>query len=264
MGGPTTKITINVIVYLTDVIYIFDNFSHNDFKDSNGGKSMSRKDYRNEIDQHRQSLSTENEEVTKRPSRSQRIKKKRGNNLIRILFFIFILIPLCLLIYVWKFYEPGQKKVNVDKEVPAVTYEQNDKENENNSSLDDESDKEDSEVNENTVDTPSLTKDDEKENSNTSNSGSTSTNGNTSTNGSASTNGDSSTSTNTQGSSSSNQGTTDNASGQKIHIVKEKENLYKIAAQYYNNPGNGIELIKQANGLTSDVVWPNQQLIIPQ
>lgn len=253
---------------------------------------MSRKDYRNELDQHRQSLSTD--ELEPRPTRSQRNKgKNKKNRLIQNLLIIFILIPLCVLVYVWKFYEPEDKPVKVDNDVHTVTFE----ENKNSDSKDDKKDvdenkDEDEEKEVKTDDSSSVssTKDDSaisgstatKSDSSTSSNSSTKNSSNSSsTKNNSSTN---STTTSKNNTSTSSQSTTANkqkestttssqskndstkkseSSSQRIHVVKANENLFKIAKQYYSNPGNGVELIKRANGLKSDVIYENQRLIIP-
>lgn len=49
-----------------------------------------------------------------------------------------------------------------------------------------------------------------------------------------------------------------------IHIVQEKENLFRIALKYYNNGSKEYrEIIKQANGLSDDTIKKGMQLIIP-
>jgi len=69
---------------------------------------MSNADYREKIEEHRQSIELE-EKQSSRMSRSRgKVKpKKRKNPLINILLFVLLGIPFSLLIYVSFFYSPG-------------------------------------------------------------------------------------------------------------------------------------------------------------
>ncbi|MDN6233007.1 MAG: LysM peptidoglycan-binding domain-containing protein, partial [Staphylococcus simulans] len=53
--------------------------------------------------------------------------------------------------------------------------------------------------------------------------------------------------------------------GGQTHTVYGKENLYRIAIQYYGEgtPEN-VEKIKRANGLSNNNISNGQQLVIPQ
>lgn len=48
----------------------------------------------------------------------------------------------------------------------------------------------------------------------------------------------------------------------KTHKVGSNENLYRISLKYYNS-GDGVNKIKQANGLSSNEIVVGQTLIIP-
>ena len=86
---------------------------------------MSKEDYRDKIEEHRQSFEGEEEQGTL--SRASRVKRNGGTNkkpkntqrktpLMTILVIIFILIPSMILIFVWMFYEPGKTIEQVEKE----------------------------------------------------------------------------------------------------------------------------------------------------
>lgn len=50
---------------------------------------------------------------------------------------------------------------------------------------------------------------------------------------------------------------------QKTHIVKNGETLYRISVNYYGH-GEGVDKIKQANGLSSNSISTGQKLTIPE
>ncbi len=90
-----------------------------------GERRMSKEDYRDKIEEHRQSFEEEQEEQ-QTLSRASRMNKNGSNNkkpketkrktpLMTILVVIFILIPLSILIYFWKFYEPGKTIEEAEK-----------------------------------------------------------------------------------------------------------------------------------------------------
>ncbi|MEK4424738.1 LysM peptidoglycan-binding domain-containing protein [Solibacillus sp. FSL K6-1523] len=80
---------------------------------------MTKEDYREKVEEHRQEIDLHNEEIAK-VSRVKRHRKpgakKRKNPLMTVLVVFFILLPLSMLGYVWLFYEP-QAKAPSDKEV---------------------------------------------------------------------------------------------------------------------------------------------------
>lgn len=53
-----------------------------------------------------------------------------------------------------------------------------------------------------------------------------------------------------------------NGGGGKTHTVAPGETLYRISVNYYQN-GDGVEKIKQANGLSSNSISVGQKLVIP-
>ncbi len=71
---------------------------------------MNQDDYQKKIDEHRQSIGVEDDQVELRSRRrshsGKKAKKKSKNVLIPTLFFIFILIPVCTFLYVQFIYTP--------------------------------------------------------------------------------------------------------------------------------------------------------------
>ena len=71
---------------------------------------MGEEDFRDKIEEHRQTIENEGESKPSRMSRANHNtngkRKKSKNPLTTILLIIFIFIPLSILVYVWGFYEP--------------------------------------------------------------------------------------------------------------------------------------------------------------
>lgn len=207
---------------------------------------MNQDDYQKKIDEHRQSIGVEDEKVELRRSRrtnTGKPKKKSKNILIPTLFCIFILIPVCIFIYVQFFYSP--KKVEevqdagiIQVETQTITNSTKDKEEEITPEEEEQPEedqgtdiktpeKEEPKIEEPTIEKPTIeqpkveqpkkpeVKDEPKQNA-----------------------------------------------PSKTHIVKSNETLYRIAINYYNDP-NAVEKIKAANGLSSNEISVGQKLILP-
>lgn len=90
---------------------------------------MTKEDYREKVEEHRQEIDLHNESDTKlsRASRHQRIgKKKQGNPIMKLLVFVLIFIPLSILGYVWLIYDPSAseaEKVAVEEKQDDVIVE---------------------------------------------------------------------------------------------------------------------------------------------
>ena len=90
---------------------------------------MTKEDYREKVEEHRQEIDLHNESDTKlsRASRHQRIgKRKRGNPIMKLLVFVLIFIPLSILGYVWLIYDPSateSEKVAVEEKQDDVIVE---------------------------------------------------------------------------------------------------------------------------------------------
>lgn len=87
---------------------------------------MTKEDYREKVEEHRQEIDLHNESGTKM-SRVSRHRKKNGkkqtNPIMTMLTVVLIFIPLVILAYVWLIYEPNtsaSEKVNVDKKDDLV------------------------------------------------------------------------------------------------------------------------------------------------
>ncbi|GLC87093.1 LysM peptidoglycan-binding domain-containing protein [Lysinibacillus piscis] len=89
---------------------------------------MSKEDYRDKMEEHRQSFEGEEQETLSRVSRMDKngdhkkkpTNKKRRFPLMTVLFIIFILCPASVLLYFVKFYEPGKPIEEVEKQSDAV------------------------------------------------------------------------------------------------------------------------------------------------
>ena len=88
---------------------------------------MNQEDYQKKIDEHRQSIGTDEEQELRRSRRAKagKKKKKRSRNLlIPSLFFIFIMIPVGMFVYVQFFYNPEvpeQTEVGLILETKPIT-----------------------------------------------------------------------------------------------------------------------------------------------
>ncbi|MER2120989.1 MAG: LysM peptidoglycan-binding domain-containing protein [Solibacillus sp.] len=87
---------------------------------------MTKEDYREKVEEHRQEIDLHNESGTKM-SRVSRHRKKNGkkqtNPIMTVLTVVLIFIPLVILAYVWLIYEPNtsaSESVNVDKKDDLV------------------------------------------------------------------------------------------------------------------------------------------------
>lgn len=113
--------------FVIGCIYNFVKFRHNMIEIVSEVVTMNKEDYREKIEEHRQSIKIE--QPNSRQSRSrvaQNKKPKRRDHLMTILAVIFIFIPLVILVYVWGFYSPtapGQAQGNEE----SLEYEKNNK-----------------------------------------------------------------------------------------------------------------------------------------
>ena len=90
---------------------------------------MTKGDYREKVEEHRQEIDLHNESGSKlsRASRHQKKgKKKQSNPMMKVLVFILIFIPLSILGYVWLIFEPSAseaEKVAVEEKKDDVIVE---------------------------------------------------------------------------------------------------------------------------------------------
>lgn len=202
---------------------------------------MKQDDYQKKIDEHRQSIGVEEDSAEPRRSRrssyGKKKKKKTKNLLIPTLFFIFILIPVCIFIYVQFFYtakvedeaSPGVITVET-KPISNTSKDDNkeDKEENNTATVEEQNSKETSPETEIKEDSKVEEPKNEQKNE-----------------------------PKTEPKTDSKE-----VSQQKTHIVQANETLYRIAINYYKDP-NAVEKIKAANGLTSNSISAGQKLILP-
>lgn len=219
---------------------------------------MDKRNYRESLEKDRQEINAESiSGMSRRAQRQTGNQKshKRKNLLLPALFFIFILIPVAILIYVALIFEPDDTLIGAENEnevsienvsppeesaviVPEETDE--DVAEETKEAVDDEPSSETEEKPEEVVkeeapaevaepaeqeapaaETPAVQAPDESADS-----------------------------------------SNDNA---KTVIVQDNETLYRIAVNNYGASGAGaaVEKIKQANGLSSNEIYVGQKLILP-
>lgn len=79
---------------------------------------MTKEDYKEKVEEHRQEVELDEESITKRSRVSRHTKGKKNkqkNPMMKFLVFVFILIPLCILCYVWFVFEPEVPGETVNK-----------------------------------------------------------------------------------------------------------------------------------------------------
>lgn len=213
---------------------------------------MSNGDYREKIEEHRQSI--ELEEQSSRMSRSKRTvkkkkKKTRKNPLLNILLFVLLGIPFALLIYVSFFYNPVDSETaeveengsivevqtnntvsSSSKEKAEPKIEESDKKASAEEKASDDTTVEDAKqaeveaakkAEQAKVEQEELAKQQEEPKQ-----------------------------------------TEQETTGGTTHTVQSNENLFRIALKYYGD-ASGVEKIKEANNLSSDSISVGQTLIIP-
>ncbi|MFY3792839.1 LysM peptidoglycan-binding domain-containing protein [Ureibacillus sp. MALMAid1270] len=194
---------------------------------------MSKEDYREKIEEHRQSI--EIEKPNSRQSRSRVAKNKkprRRDPLMTILTVIFIFIPLVILVYVWGFYKPTTPSQAQTKEEESLEYEKNDK-IEDEETIIDEPVLIDDTVDENKEEDDESEVEESKDNQ-------------------------TSEEDTTYEKPSSGQVQDEESKGNK-HVVKTGDTLFSIA----NANNTTVDAIMEANGLQTPDIQVGQQLIIP-
>lgn len=240
---------------------------------------MNGKDYRKKIEEHRQSIEL-NDEKTRlsRSERRKKMKKPKEMALLRNLTFILIGIPLVILIYVWFFWNP-EEEVSVDKEDENLV------EVERNHAVSSKNTEKKAEVNEKKESAPKAEKEGdeqskeqaaEKEGNNESKEQAAKKeakheqlekNGNNETENHTATKPAEKKETPKKAENNTPQEPKTSAPSQpktKIHTVSANETLFRIAKRYYSDPISGVEKIKRANHLSSDIITPGQTLVIPE
>lgn len=194
---------------------------------------MSKKDYREKIEEHRQSIDME-EQPNSRMSRTRRHNGKQKTSkfsFLKFLTFIMIGIPLMILVYVSFFYSPKEKEVVevVDGSVVELQTNNTASASENDNEVQDIEKAQDHEqvkadmvakyeAQQSTVNDKQIAEETDIEKP--------------------------------------------QVGEDTVHTVQANENLFRIAMRYYNDP-SGVQKIKAANHLASDSISVGQSLIIP-
>lgn len=196
---------------------------------------MSQDDYQKKIDEHRQSIGVEDDQVELRSRRrshsGKKAKKKSKNVLIPTLFFIFILIPVCIFLYVQFIYTPKEVEEVQESgiiQVETKTITNSPKEEENKAQEEDIEAEQPPATEEPKVEEPKVEQPKKEE----------------------------------PKVEEPKVEQPKQETPSKTHIVKENETLYRIAINYYNDP-TAVEKIKSANGLSSNAIAAGQKLILP-
>ncbi|WP_274309689.1 LysM peptidoglycan-binding domain-containing protein [Solibacillus daqui] len=216
---------------------------------------MTKEDYREKVEEHRQEIDLHNESGAKlsRTSRNQKKgKKKQSNPIMTLLVVVLIFIPLSILGYVWLFYEPSASEAETVEENKDNVVLEIVKQNED-STKDTADDKDDEEKADDTKDkSTDADKDAEQEK-------------------------ESLAAEEAKKAEEAQKVAAQKAKAleekkkaeeavkaqQKTHTVQSTDNLYRIAIKYYGDgsPAN-IEKIKSANNLATDSISTGQVLVI--
>lgn len=211
------------------------------------------KDYREKIEQHRQSIGTEKQPESRlaRSRRPVQKNKKRKNPLMTGLVVVFIFIPLMILIYVWGFYEPQETEVvKVDNNTSLVQVEKN---NTVSASINEDKDVA---VEESAGKSTNEQKDDNSEQLTQQAEEAAKI---------AEQQAKAEEYTKQQKAlEEQRKAEEEQSSGQTVHTVQPNENLYRIALKYFGGDQSGVQKIKDANNLSSDSISVGQQLMIPE
>ncbi|MFC7685149.1 LysM peptidoglycan-binding domain-containing protein [Ureibacillus sp. GCM10028918] len=215
---------------------------------------MSNGDYREKIEEHRQSIELEDQQSSRMSRSRQKGKKKkknRKNPLLNILLFVLLGIPFALLIYVSFFYTPADTDVaeveengsvvEVQKnntvsasgnktDEPKIEQTEDDSTTKVNESADDkeaivveQADVEAEKAEQAKVEQEKLAKQQEQQEQ---------------------------------------QEQKEEQADAGTHTVQPNENLFRIALKYYND-ASGVDKIMEANNLSSNSISVGQTLIIP-
>ncbi|MFD1030890.1 LysM peptidoglycan-binding domain-containing protein [Metaplanococcus flavidus] len=223
---------------------------------------MDKRNYRESLEKDRQEINAENTSTLSRRAHRQPGKKKapkRKNFLLPGLFFIFILIPVSILIYVAFFYVPDDTLIGAENE-NEVSFEQTSPSEKSEVLVPEETEDENTERSEETADEEQTVEADEKTEEKT-----------------EETVEEEPVEEATEPAETEKpveqetpaaapeEPAEEVTSDVKTVIVKEQETLYRIAVNNYGASGAGaaVEKIKQANNLSSNEIYPGQTLILP-
>lgn len=209
-----------------------------------------KEDLREKIEEHRQSIEIEE---GSRMSRSNRKKQKKQHKfpLMTTLTFILIGIPLMILIYVWGFYTPGEPEVAQEQDDSILEMQTNATAS---ATINEQNTVKDAAKNEGTkpIENDETTKVDVEKDA-----------------------AERAKKEAEEKAKLEEKKAQEKAEAEKrkqeeeakkatakSHTVQQNETLYRIAMTYYNDP-SGVEKIKRANNLSSEMITVGQTLIIP-
>lgn len=226
---------------------------------------MKNDDYRSEFEEHRKEIKLEEEQDqttirsrTELHRKNRKPKKKNRLTMVNIIFALFILIPILILVMFYMNWDAATNNPLKAAESTQVKYETSGKKSEENVEKDEKSDQVNQLEDDKKVQSP---KDDEEKLKEKDDSKPTN---------------DSSKAEEKQEKKPEEKAEEKKPEEKKeekkaeeekkpdtrTHIVTAKETLYSISVIYYQS-GDGVDKIKQANGLTSNEIYVGQSLIIP-
>ncbi|MEG0259019.1 MAG: LysM peptidoglycan-binding domain-containing protein [Lysinibacillus sp.] len=226
---------------------------------------MSKEDYRDKIEEHRQSFEVEKEQEQplSRVSRMNRNgsdnkgpkkTKQDKNPLMKILLVIFILIPFTTLVLVWYFYEPGKTLKETEDEVdsnnPVVEVEDQNNSDKNSIKIDkneaaeaEKKAQEQARKDAEKLEAEQKAADEEKAAEDAKIAQEKAAE---------------------EAAKKAEEAKKQEAASAKTHTVQSNETLYRIAVKYYGNGSEStLAKIRAANGMPSDVIQVGQKIKLP-
>lgn len=212
---------------------------------------MSNGDYREKIEEHRQSIELEDQQNSRMSRSRQKVKKKkknRKNPLLNILLFVLLGIPFALLIYVSFFYTPADTDIaEVEENGSIVEVQKNNTVSASNKETDEPK------IEQTDADSTTTSNDQAKEKE-----------------AAAAKQAEEEAKKAEQAKleeeklakQQEEQKQKEQQSGGTTHTVQPNENLFRIALKYYND-ASGVDKIMAANNLSSNSISVGQTLIIP-
>ena len=227
--------------------------------------TVTKEDYREKVEEHRQEIDLHNEATTgvSRVKRNRKTKtKKQKNPIMTALVVIFILFPLSILGYVWLFYEPEVKatsgKDNVSDDTQQVVIQKHDPEKTPLVDVDESKEKDEVKKQEET----DLAKSEQEKQRLIAEEAKKAEQKKLADEKAAEA-AQKAAAQKAKEQEEKRQAEEQAKAQQKTHTVSSSDNLYQIAIKYYGNgsPAN-IEKIKRANNLSSDNISAGQVLVI--
>lgn len=202
---------------------------------------MSKEDFREKIEEHRQTIEDEESTTPSRMSRANRKpqtqkKKKTRNPLITILFVVFF-VQLVGLFYVLVFYEPNDKETAAETKSDEIIFEvEKNSEAASSKKVTDDKDAEETQKEKADDEAAKLAAQQAAEKQAAE-----------------------------KKAEEQQQQAEEQQKASKTHVVKGNETLYRIAVNFYGDGSqSNIDKIKNANGLGSETISVGQTLIIPE